>query len=145
MFTSRVVRVWLLALLVTFTIADDRTCYYPSGLVANTDASDFLPCNTANTSAVSMCCDVGNGDRCTPEGVCLSGSNGYWRDMCTDQTWQAPECIKMCLSMHSSILIWRLCAKKRQMISLLSYRNVAMGAFVARQTRPAAPRTRVQC
>lgn len=97
MFTSRIARTAAAACLFACAVADPRTCYFPDGSADTIDG--FLPCNTADTSAVSTCCNAVNGDRCTPEGICLSGSNGYWRDMCTDQTWTDPLCITMCTGM----------------------------------------------
>jgi hypothetical protein len=84
---------FLACLFSASVIADDRVCYYPSGETALV-ADEFQPCN-GNSTSVSMCCDVKNGDMCTPEGLCLSGV-AYYRDMCTDQTWQAPECVALC-------------------------------------------------
>lgn len=69
-------------------------CYYPTGVTANVVAGVYTSCNA--TASASMCCNLQNGDKCTPEGLCLSGSNAFYRDMCTDQTWKAPECIQLC-------------------------------------------------
>jgi len=74
------------------TSANAAACYQPDGEEAE---SSFAPCNS-NSSAVSMCCNIQNLDRCTAEGVCVSGSNAYDRDSCTDKTWTSPECIHMC-------------------------------------------------
>jgi hypothetical protein len=109
MFTSRISSALASALLFTSALAQsNQTCYFPSGLTG--DVGTFEPCNS-DPSAVSMCCDYVNGDRCTPEGICLSGSNGYWRDMCTDQTWQAPECVRLCMGMDLQLLSHRVHTK----------------------------------
>ncbi|KAJ6019257.1 hypothetical protein N7522_001324 [Penicillium canescens] len=47
-----------------------------------------------------MCCSLNSTtpDTCHPNGLCLSsadskyGSN-YWRDFCTDETWNSPNCL----------------------------------------------------
>ncbi|KAH8593399.1 hypothetical protein B0O99DRAFT_742758 [Bisporella sp. PMI_857] len=70
------------------------TCYLPNGEIPVETV--FAPCNS-NSSAVSMCCNSVNSDRCSPEGLCISGSDAYWRNTCTDPTWTAPECVKMCM------------------------------------------------
>lgn len=80
--------------LVLFSVAVHATCYYPDGEIAEVIIT-YARCNI-NTSVASMCCNADNGDRCTPEGLCISGSNAFYRDMCTDQTWKAPECVKIC-------------------------------------------------
>jgi len=92
----------LASALLCARVVAQRQCYYPSGLAPDVGGL-FVPCNT-NTSVDSMCCNEPNGDRCTPEGICLSGSNGYWRDMCTDQTWLAPECVTLCPTIDNPAL-----------------------------------------
>lgn len=100
---------WSFCLFVSVTSTTaGATCFYPSGLTAEVDLT-FSPCNT-NSSAVSMCCNYDNGDKCTPQGLCLSGSNAFYRDMCTDQTWKAPECVKMCMGKYL-ILHLLICAE----------------------------------
>lgn len=56
----------------------------------------YTPCNT-NTKH-SMCCRSSTTDRCRSDGLCDSNWDGnIWRVFCTDPTWQAPNCIKLCL------------------------------------------------
>ena len=77
---------WILTIAATVT-AD---CYDPAGQ----DESPFWsPCPITGTK---MCCAFGNGDLCTAGGLCLNGGR-YWRDGCTDPTWQDPGCVKLCL------------------------------------------------
>jgi hypothetical protein len=68
------------------------------------NASDgylYAPCD--NVVAVSMCCAIGpgrvaagNADNCIPGGLCYNeGGNLYWRESCTDPTWNDPVCIKL--------------------------------------------------
>lgn len=92
MYITRGCRILGAAALFMCVVAQNQ-CYYPNGDAAA--MTDFAPCNS-NSSAVSMCCDWPNGDRCTEDGICMSGSNAYYRDSCTDQTWVAPECVQLC-------------------------------------------------
>lgn len=52
----------------------------------------WQPCPVTGTK---MCCAFGNGDTCTPDGLCLNNGR-YWRDGCTDQGWGAG-CLNVCL------------------------------------------------
>jgi hypothetical protein len=65
-------------------------CYDPAGTVL----SQWVPCPGTNTK---QCCDLGNGDTCTSDGLCLN-TNGYtYRDGCTDPTWTDPSCVRLCM------------------------------------------------
>ncbi|KAL8688903.1 MAG: hypothetical protein Q9218_005300 [Villophora microphyllina] len=45
-----------------------------------------------------MCCRTNSTDTCNSDGLCQSDWDGnLWRDFCTDPTWQAPGCTKLCL------------------------------------------------
>lgn len=88
----------LYALLVDSSRA---ACYYPSGLEPVIPGA-FTACNS-NSNEVSMCCNSENGDKCTKEGLCQSRSNAFYRDLCTDSTWAAPECVKICLGISQSV------------------------------------------
>ncbi|KAI4190595.1 MAG: hypothetical protein L6R41_000688 [Letrouitia leprolyta] len=45
-----------------------------------------------------MCCRTTSTDTCRDDGLCDSTWDGnVWRDFCTDPTWQAPNCVKLCL------------------------------------------------
>ncbi|KAL8947426.1 MAG: hypothetical protein Q9222_006294 [Ikaeria aurantiellina] len=45
-----------------------------------------------------MCCALDSTDTCRGDGLCDSTwDNNIWRDFCTDPTWQAPDCLKICL------------------------------------------------
>ena len=73
-------------------------CFLPNGTDRNTlagVADGYVPCNPS--AAVSMCCAwSGNTDICLPNGLCYNtGFKLYWRESCTDQTWQDPACIKL--------------------------------------------------
>jgi hypothetical protein len=100
----------LLALSSTLILSlvghSSAACYTPEGLDRNTqfNASDgylYAPCN--NVAPVSMCCAIGPGriaagsaDTCIPGGLCYNQYvNVYWRESCTDPTWEDPACIKL--------------------------------------------------
>jgi hypothetical protein len=66
----------------------------------------YQPCHNvtaSNATAASMCCATGpgrvaqgNADRCMENGLCYSDAlQLYWRESCTDPTWQDPACIKL--------------------------------------------------
>lgn len=92
----------ILALLVNMAVASaGATCYYPNGTAAIDSVWPYLPCNP--NAEHSMCCRTTSTDTCRYDGLCDSGWDGnVWRDFCTDPTWQAPECIKLCLYSHGT-------------------------------------------
>ncbi|KAL8679079.1 MAG: hypothetical protein Q9186_004619 [Xanthomendoza sp. 1 TL-2023] len=76
--------------------AAGTTCYYPNGTAAIDSNWPYEPCK--RNTPESMCCRKGSTDTCRSDGLCDSGWDGNtWRDFCTDPTWQAPNCIKLCL------------------------------------------------
>jgi hypothetical protein len=86
----------LLAAGFTLSSLAIATCYMPNG-TAETDPL-FVPCNRVG-STDSMCCRTS--DICLPNGLCLNynqNSPFYWRESCTDPTWQSPYCLNLCLS-----------------------------------------------
>lgn len=88
----------LLTLASTALAAADATCYYPNGTESydNTGVMPYTPCNTR--AKHSMCCRSNSTDTCRSDGLCDSSWDGnIWRDFCTDPTWRAPECLKLCL------------------------------------------------
>ncbi|KAG9236063.1 hypothetical protein BJ875DRAFT_527337 [Amylocarpus encephaloides] len=71
-----------------------KICYAPDG---KTTASsyDYQPCIPI-VGIDSMCCalnrTIPGADSCTPNGLC--NNNGqYYRDFCTDPTWESPNCL----------------------------------------------------
>ncbi|KAL8760129.1 MAG: hypothetical protein Q9199_000266 [Rusavskia elegans] len=47
-----------------------------------------------------MCCRTSSTDTCRSDGLCDSSWDGNtWRVFCTDPTWQAPNCVKLCLDL----------------------------------------------
>ncbi|PQE24366.1 Transmembrane alpha-helix domain protein [Rutstroemia sp. NJR-2017a BVV2] len=64
----------------------------------------YKPCN--GSAPVSMCCLLGygtshnGGDQCgsgSTYGLCGVTGTQLWRESCTDQTWQSPVCLKLCV------------------------------------------------
>lgn len=88
--------------LVAMASNSDRTCYTPAGkdrnagLSANDD-SRYRPC--PGSGKVTMCCGRRSIDRCVDGGLCFNTiTNLYFRESCTDPTWQDPACIKLFLN-----------------------------------------------
>lgn len=78
----------------------EKACYAPDGRVAD---NTYQPCIAIN-GVHSMCCSLNTTtpDTCQPNGLCLSNSaneykSNYWRDFCTDKTWESPNCLSKTL------------------------------------------------
>jgi len=91
-----------LALIVVLTIIRPSyaTCYQRNG--TEISSQDYQPC-TSSAGATSMCCATSrlNADLCLPSGLCVGGADTaggrlFWRESCTDPTWQDPACLKIC-------------------------------------------------
>jgi hypothetical protein len=92
----------LLSLSLLFTVAKP-TCYYPDGSAItpdnhppNVNSTDYQPC-ISDTSSFSMCCATNRlikGDTCMSNGICHNGYGEYWRESCTDPTWNSPLCMR---------------------------------------------------
>ncbi|BCR92956.1 uncharacterized protein AKAW2_10002A [Aspergillus luchuensis] len=72
-----------------------KTCYAPDGTPVEDDI--YAPC-IAIEGVESMCCRINdtNPDECRADGLCytnMTGYAGYWRDFCTDETWDTPNCL----------------------------------------------------
>ncbi|KAI5366674.1 hypothetical protein Slin14017_G043140 [Septoria linicola] len=84
--------VLLLAVSIQPTLGE--TCYYPDGTASPN--TNLTICKL--DAKFSACC--GSGDMCTTNGFCKAPSdrnnNFYWRDHCTDPTFNAPNCPKRC-------------------------------------------------
>ena len=88
-----------------FTVSAATACYYPDGSLVADPA--YQPCNPA-VGAQSMCCGTNHtqptlDDTCLPNGLCqtrgATADNMYWRESCTDATWNSPSCLKgFCVS-----------------------------------------------
>ena len=87
----------LLLITAAFTmITQTQFCFHPDG---SQDTQNAVPCNVGRHS---MCCYITptSPDFCRPDGLCQDSTIDQlvWRESCTDQTWQAPECVKLCVS-----------------------------------------------
>ena len=80
-------------------------CFYPNGTQRDKNTNHFFQ-PIDHSAPNSMCCRFGGNapdiwDAAHP-GLCISqdeNSNGTrLREACTDQTWQAPECWKLCVN-----------------------------------------------
>ena len=105
---------WLLVVFNSAaTIAE--TCYAPplSGTENGTAQSDvYTSCNVGQ--AVSMCCRTQTlvsgepGNVCLSSGLCskleTNGTKSYFREACTDPTWESPFCIQVPCSQVSNSL-----------------------------------------
>ncbi|KAI4238025.1 MAG: hypothetical protein LQ349_001407 [Xanthoria aureola] len=50
-----------------------------------------------------MCCRRSSTDTCRSDGLCDSSwDSNTWRVFCTDPTWQAPNCVKLCLGLDGN-------------------------------------------
>ncbi|KAF2794846.1 hypothetical protein K505DRAFT_336583 [Melanomma pulvis-pyrius CBS 109.77] len=75
-------------------------CFRPNGTSRNDPSGPdtYLPCSSSTTH--SMCCRTGSpsgNDVCRNDGLCKNGDL-IWRESCTDRTWKADACIKLCIS-----------------------------------------------
>ncbi|KAF4823225.1 hypothetical protein CGCSCA5_v001816 [Colletotrichum siamense] len=76
------------------------TCFVPNGTNRN-DINDshfdtYEPCVS---SGHSMCCNVKGGDSCKANGLCWNNVySKFWRESCTDPTWESPKCLQLCIS-----------------------------------------------
>ncbi|KAF0321318.1 Transmembrane alpha-helix domain protein [Colletotrichum asianum] len=76
------------------------TCFVPNGTNRN-DINDshfdtYEPCAS---SGHAMCCNIKNGDKCEANGLCWNKVDiKFWRESCTDPTWESPKCLKLCIS-----------------------------------------------
>lgn len=87
-------------------------CFFPNG-TQYTDKK-FTPCNltaVANNAGHSACCAVG--DLCLTNGMCRNPSddsnsrndNWYWREGCTDPTFQDDACPRYCMGAYGNLSI----------------------------------------
>ncbi|KAA6406787.1 MAG: hypothetical protein FRX48_09511 [Lasallia pustulata] len=86
-------------------------CYFPNR-TQNTN-SDYQPCPPAAQGLASMCCATNrtsNPDTCHPNGLCEGhGEVGagfdpeapYYRESCTDKSWNSTYCLKLCIGAAS--------------------------------------------
>lgn len=67
----------------------------------------YQPCgNGISSDNFNMCCAIqgrsSNGhDICEKNGLCGNaaiGNTSFWRESCTDRTWQSESCLKLCIT-----------------------------------------------
>ncbi|KAF2122043.1 hypothetical protein BDV96DRAFT_136726 [Lophiotrema nucula] len=85
-------------------MSTQATCYSYDGRAYNKprDTRHYVPCSPSavEKGQHSSCCRIG--DACMTNGLCLAPSNKrdgwnyYWRDGCTDSTFQDPACPNYC-------------------------------------------------
>ncbi|CAI7664602.1 unnamed protein product [Penicillium manginii] len=82
---------WIFILCLKTAIAK-ATCYSPDGNEVTEES--YVPC-IAIDGVHSMCCKMNhtNPDTCDPNGLCFSTKGYYWREFCTDPTWESPNCL----------------------------------------------------
>ena len=95
-----------LALLLLYSLLPvliSASCYEPDQDIIESD--QYQPCgNGVSSDDASMCCavrrDGGSADECEKNGLCsnpLIDVNDFWRESCTDQSWQSESCLKLCI------------------------------------------------
>ena len=72
----------------------DATCFVRYGLNSSLGANPYSPCN--NSTVNSACCYDLYGDKCTPQGFCMTEHTGLVIDGCTDPTWESSACSHLC-------------------------------------------------
>ncbi|KAF6831719.1 hypothetical protein CMUS01_07235 [Colletotrichum musicola] len=92
-------RALALACLIAFVSAQ---CFLPNGTEQNgvegVGKNSWRPCGS---SGHGMCCNTFSGDTCQ-DGLCWNPiGKVYWRESCTDPTWQSPKCLKLCIDTDS--------------------------------------------
>lgn len=91
--------VLLLASLFFSYVYASPNCYFPNGTMDN----NYVACDT--NAPNSACC--ASTDECLTNGLCrpvnsTGEANDYWRDLCTDQTWESDACPKFCYNQETS-------------------------------------------
>lgn len=82
------------------SLAVQAGCYLPDGTDRNArndtiaGKTRYEPCSTG--AGHSMCYNTKDGDACVEDGLIYNPGGQLWRESCTDPTWQAPECLKVC-------------------------------------------------
>ncbi|KAF2724067.1 hypothetical protein K431DRAFT_344202 [Polychaeton citri CBS 116435] len=84
---------WQITAILCLASLGQSLCYYPNG----TEASGFIPID--GDAEVSACCSPY--DLFTNIGLCKSpfdgGNNWYWRNTCTDRSWNSSSCPQYCV------------------------------------------------
>lgn len=80
---------------LSFLLSMTSACYNPDGTATKVE---HQPCNP-DGQAASMCCALNRPqsikNECLSNGLCWDVVDGsFWRDSCTDSTWNSPFCLK---------------------------------------------------
>ncbi|KAB2570365.1 hypothetical protein DBV05_g10969 [Lasiodiplodia theobromae] len=99
-----------LLLALSAVLGAQAACYYPNGIDRNAEeeSDPYRPCTSTDSSSslsstsneteeeASMCCRTRDWDDCRSDGLCQV-NNITWRESCTDKTWKAKGCVKLCV------------------------------------------------
>lgn len=110
------------------TLDAAATCYAPDGTKV-TDLK-YQPCISIENE-FSMCCRLNDTDpgQCLQNGLCyMTSRKEYWRDYCTDETWNSPNCLSnsTCDSAVRDPIIVVACMEE-----IVSERLTAMGPEIS--------------
>ncbi|PYH72175.1 uncharacterized protein BO88DRAFT_476686 [Aspergillus vadensis CBS 113365] len=74
------------------SLAAASSCYAPDGSLV--DSSIYQPC-VSISGVHSMCCKLNDADpdTCDPSGLCQTSGGAYYREFCTDQSWNSTNCL----------------------------------------------------
>jgi hypothetical protein len=80
-------------------MTSENTCYAEHDYIIVVSSND-LPCGTTNSSTPYVPC-CARGDTCLSDGICsythsLDGGSGFYGADCTDSTFGANTCRKLC-------------------------------------------------
>lgn len=94
--------IFLLGCVSTFSVSNAQSCYYPDGVQA---IGNIQACQaTSSTSSFSACCAPT--DECLTNGLCkavgMLSTTAFWRESCTDATWESDACPKYCYNESTS-------------------------------------------
>ena len=82
------------------------TCYWPNHTI-HADETYQTCGNGISSDSFSMCCAIQGRsstghDTCNKNGLCSNqgniGNSSFWRESCTDMTWQSESCLKLCIT-----------------------------------------------
>jgi hypothetical protein len=80
-------------------------CYMPDGTDVQKNTKDnYFRCSETSSDQ-TMCCNESHGDVCTPDGLCWKKEDPpdkLWRTSCSDPTWKADGCLKLCIKGNTS-------------------------------------------
>ncbi|PYH67190.1 uncharacterized protein BO88DRAFT_392147 [Aspergillus vadensis CBS 113365] len=74
------------------SLATASSCYAPDG--SQVASFIYQPC-VSISGVHSMCCKLNaeDPDTCDPSGLCLTSEGAYYREFCTDRSWNSTNCL----------------------------------------------------